>query len=114
MLAGFASDAAISALPDSNIIMFSERNSEAMNAEENTDWGSINQDDYDTWVGEAALVQSGVAPYADQGWIRYNRHFDGGNYLYYDGHAKWLRWSRARTDQYPDHKVRFPLANPPS
>ncbi len=35
--------------------MFSERNSEAMNVPENEAFGSINQDDYDTWTGEASL-----------------------------------------------------------
>jgi hypothetical protein len=37
-------------------------------------FGSVNQDDYDTWVGEPALVQWGSGTYANQGWIRYNRH----------------------------------------
>lgn len=46
--------------------MFSERNSEAMNAADNSDWGSVNQDDYDTWVGEAALVKSGAGAHANE------------------------------------------------
>jgi len=114
VLNGFATDAAVSQLPNPNLIMFSERNSEAMNASDNAEYGSINQDDYDTWVGEAALVRWGSGNYGDQGWIRYNRHFDGGSYLYIDGHAKWLRWSQARKDQFPDHVVRAPLADPPA
>src|SRR6202008_1815601 len=73
-LNGFATDAALNALPNPNIIMFSERNSEALDALDNPEFGSINQDDYDTWVGEGALVQWGSGKYADQGWIRYNRH----------------------------------------
>jgi prepilin-type processing-associated H-X9-DG protein len=93
--------------------MFSERNSEALNAADNAAWGSVNQDDYDTWPGEAPLVQSGSGNYADQGWIRYNRHGPGANYIYADAHVEYLRWSKARLDQYPDHVVRSPLANPP-
>ena len=110
---GFATDAAINGLPNPNLIIFSERNSEALNAADNTAFGAINQDDYDTWVGEAALVRWGSGIYGDQGWIRYNRHGQGGNYIYTDGHVEFLRWRKARNDQYPDHRVRLPLANPP-
>jgi prepilin-type N-terminal cleavage/methylation domain-containing protein len=60
VLNGFATDAAIANLPNRNIIMFSERNSEALNAPDNATYGSVNQDDYDTWPGEAPLVQFGV------------------------------------------------------
>lgn len=112
-LSGFATEAAIASLPDSNLIMFSERNSEAMNATDNPEFGSVGQDDYDTWAGESTLVYWGDGRYGDQGWIRYNRHNNGGNYIYTDGHVKWLRWGKARLDQYPDHRVRYPLANPP-
>jgi hypothetical protein len=73
VLKGFATDAALNALPDPNIILFSERNSEAMNAPDNSTYGNITQDDYDTWVGEAALVRWGSRAYGNQGWIRYNR-----------------------------------------
>ena len=113
VLSGFASDAVIASLPDPNVIMFSERDSEAMNDPENEAFGSINQDDYDTWTGEASLVRWGDGPRSGEGWIRYDRHNGGANYLYADGHAKWLRWGRARLDQFPDHKVRFPLSGPP-
>jgi prepilin-type N-terminal cleavage/methylation domain-containing protein/prepilin-type processing-associated H-X9-DG protein len=113
VLAGFATEAAISALSDPNLIMFSERNSEALNAEDNGEFGNVGQDDYDTWVGEAALVRWGEGKYADQGWIRYNRHGKGANYVYTDGHAEMLSWRRARRDQFPDHVVRQPLADPP-
>lgn len=113
VLPGFASDPVIGGLPNPNIILLSERNSEAMNARDNEEYGSVGQDDYDTWVGEAALVRWGEGNYADQGWIRWNRHNGGGNYLYADGHSKWLRWSKARVDQYPDGIVRQPLADPP-
>jgi prepilin-type N-terminal cleavage/methylation domain-containing protein/prepilin-type processing-associated H-X9-DG protein len=113
VLYGFATDAAINGLPNPNIIIFSERNSEALNAANNAEFGNVNQDDYDTWVGEAALVQWGSGNYGDQGWIRYSRHGKGGNYIYTDGHVEFLRWRKARVDQYPDHRVRFPLANPP-
>ena len=112
-LNGFATDQAVSLLPNPNFIMFSERNSEALDAPDNTQYGSVNQDDYDTWVGEAALVQWGSGKYADQGWIRFNRHGGRANYIYADGHVENLRWSRARFDQFPDHRVRSPLANPP-
>jgi len=37
-------------------------------------------DDYDTWVGEAALVQWRSGKYGNQGWIRYNRHGQAANY----------------------------------
>lgn len=113
VLNGFATDSAVARLQGGPIILFSERNSEALNAPDNTDFGSIEQDDYDTWGGEAALVQWGSGKYGNQGWIRYNRHLKGANYVYNDGHAVWLRWKDARNDQYPDHKVRFPLSPPP-
>lgn len=112
-LSGFATDAAVGALADPNVILFSERNSEAMNAADNDEYGSVNQDDYDTWAGEATLVQWGDGKYANQGWIRYNRHNSGANYTFADGHAKWMRWGQARLLQYPDHKVRYPLVTPP-
>ena len=113
-LHGFANDAAINALQNPNIILFSERNSEAMNAPDNGDYGNIMQDDYDTWTGEAALVRWGSGPYGDQGWIRHKRHEKkGANYVYTDGHAEFLSWRKARLDQFPDHVVRQPLTNPP-
>lgn len=114
VLYGFATDSAVARLPNSNLIMFSERNSEALDAADNSDYGSIEQDDYDTWGGESALVQWGSGNYGDQGWIRYNRHTKAANYAYNDGHAEFLRWSVARNDEYPDHVVRFPLTPPPN
>ena len=78
-----------------------------------SDFYYVPQDDYDTWPGEAVLVRSGSGSHANEGWIKYDWHSDGANYIYFDGHVKWMRWGRARTDQYPDHVVRFPLANPP-
>lgn len=113
VLNGFATDTAVSRLSNPNIIMFSERNSEALNATDNPDYGAIEQDDYDTWGGEAQLVQWGSGNYANQGWIRYNRHGARANYIYTDGHVEALSWSKARLDQFPDHVVRKPLANPP-
>jgi len=112
-LPGFATDQVLGQLPNPNFIMFSERNCEALDAPDNAEYGSVNQDDYDTWVGEAALVQWGSGPYANQGWIRYNRHGFRANYIYTDGHVENLRWSKARYDQFPDHRVRGPLLNPP-
>jgi len=114
VLPGFATDAVISSLADPNIIMFSERNSVALDDASNTAYGYVPQDDYDTWPGEAALVKWGSGPYANQGWIKYDRHSGGANYIYADGHAKFMRWGRARLDQYPDHKVRFPLVGGPN
>jgi prepilin-type processing-associated H-X9-DG protein len=111
-LNGFATESALSALPNPNVIMFSERNSEALDAADNVEFGSVNQDDYDTWVGEGALVRWGAGKYANQGWIRYNRHGQQANYIYFDGHVESLRWSKARLDQFPDHVVRRPLASP--
>lgn len=110
-LQGFATDAAVSAFPDASIILFSERNSEAL-GDPDSPVHAPNQDDYDTWVGESALVGDNAKH--DNGWLRWNRHFDGANYAYFDGHVKWLKWSAAKKDQYPDHVVRFPLPNPPS
>jgi len=112
VLPGFASESVVSALPDPNLIMLSERNSEAMNDPANAEFGNIGQDDYDTWVGESALVQWGSGKYGDQGWIRHNRHGRGANYVYTDGHVAKLRWREARRDQFPDHVVRAPLAEP--
>ena len=111
-LSGFATESAISALPNRNIIMFSERNSEALDAADNLAYGNVNQDDYDTWVGEAALVRWGSGKYGDQGWIRQNRHGHTANYLYFDAHVESLNWKKARLDQFPDHIVRGPLASP--
>jgi prepilin-type N-terminal cleavage/methylation domain-containing protein/prepilin-type processing-associated H-X9-DG protein len=113
VLSGFATDRVLSQLPNPNFIMFSERNSEALDATDNAEFGSVNQDDYDTWVGEAALVHWGSGKYANQGWIRYNRHAGRANYIYIDSHVENLRWNRARFDQFPDHRVRSPLPNPP-
>lgn len=114
VLHGFATEQAVNALPNRNLIMFSERNSEALDAADNADYGNVGQDDYDAWVGESALVQWGAGNYGDQGWIRYNRHQAAANYVYTDGHVERLRWRKARQDHYPDHRVRNPLAGPPN
>jgi prepilin-type N-terminal cleavage/methylation domain-containing protein/prepilin-type processing-associated H-X9-DG protein len=111
-LSGFATESAISVLPDSNLIMFSERNSEALDAADNSAYGNVGQDDYDTWVGEAALIRWGAGPYGNQGWIRQRRHTRAANYAYTDGHAACLAWAEARRDQFPDHVVRQPLPEP--
>ncbi len=116
VLPGFATDAALAALPDENIIMFSERNSVLLD-DPNSGLYYVPQDDYDTWPGECTLVRYSACGIngaeSDQGWIKYDRHTGGANYVYYDGHCKFLRWGRARIDQYPDHIVRNPLPNPP-
>jgi prepilin-type processing-associated H-X9-DG protein len=106
VLSGFATETAISLLPNPNVVMFSERNSEAMNASDNGEFGSAAQDDYDTWVGESALVRWGSGKYGDQGWIKHDRHQLKANYIYTDGHVESLRWKSARADQFPDHVVR--------
>ena len=112
VLPGFATESVIAGLADPNIIMFSERNSEGLE-----DPGSafyyVPQDDYDTWAGEAALVRWGSGSRPNEGWIKYDRHSGGANYVYADSHAKFQKWGRARLDQYPDHIVRKPLPNPP-
>lgn len=112
-LRGFETDAAASMLANQNLVMFSERNSEAMNAADNEAYGALSQDDYDSWVGEAALVRWGEGKYADEGWIKHNRHGRVSNYVYQDGHAASASWSKVRTEQFPDGKVRKPLENPP-
>ncbi len=110
VLSGFATETAISLLPNPNVIMFSERNSEALNAPDNGEYGSIAQDDYDTWVGEGALVQWGSGNYGTEGWIKHDRHQAKANYIYTDGHVESLRWKAARSDQFPDHVVRKPVS----
>jgi prepilin-type N-terminal cleavage/methylation domain-containing protein/prepilin-type processing-associated H-X9-DG protein len=110
---GFVTDSVLGSLPDPNLILFSERNSTALDDPTNTVFGYVPQDDYDTWAGEGPLVRWGDGKYADQGWIRYDRHNGGSNYVFADGHVKWMRWGQARLFQYPDRKVRYPLVNPP-
>ena len=112
-LSGFATEAAIEGLENPNVIMFSERNSSALIDPGNEAFGAVSQDDYDTWAGEAAMVRWGEGTHANEGWIKYDRHQQGANYIYTDGHAKFLRWGKARLDQFPDHVVRYPLPNPP-
>jgi prepilin-type N-terminal cleavage/methylation domain-containing protein/prepilin-type processing-associated H-X9-DG protein len=111
-LTGFATESVVAGLPDSNLIMFSERNSEGF-ADPNSDFNYAPQDDYDAWAGEAAMVRWGSGNRPNEGWIKFDRHNGGANYIYTDTHAKWLRWGKARLDQTPDHVVRYPLVNPP-
>jgi prepilin-type N-terminal cleavage/methylation domain-containing protein/prepilin-type processing-associated H-X9-DG protein len=117
ILPGFATEAVVDALPDPNIIMFSERNSLLLD-DPNSALYYVPQDDYDTWPGECTLARYSACGLSgaesDQGWIKYDRHTGGANYVYFDGHVKFLRWSKARLDQFPNHVVRFPLSNPPS
>jgi prepilin-type N-terminal cleavage/methylation domain-containing protein/prepilin-type processing-associated H-X9-DG protein len=112
VLGGFASESMLTSLSDPNIVMFSERNSEGF-ADPSSGFHYVPQDDYDTWSGEAALVRWGSGSRPNEGWIKWDRHNGGANYVYADTHAKYMKWGRARLDQYPDHVVRFPLANPP-
>lgn len=112
VLSGFATESVLAGLENPNIIMFSPRNSEGF-ADPSSDFYFPPQDDYDTWGGEAALVRWGTGSRANEGWIKYDRFNGKGNYIYADFHARTMSWSQARKDQYPDHVVRFPLANPP-
>ncbi len=114
-LLGFATDAVASNIVNQSMVMFSERNSEALDAADNTAFGSVTQDDYDTWDGEAALVRWGpdAGTYSGEGWIKYNRHQGAANYVFQDGHAGTLHWSDVRKRQYPDLVVRQPLSDPP-
>ncbi len=114
-LHGFLSDTKIAGLQNPEMVMFSERNSEALNAVDNPEFGSVSQDDYDAWVGEAALVRWGpsAGSYRDDGWIRYDRHDGAANYIFLDGHAERRRWSRIRDLHFPDRIVRAPLNQPP-
>jgi prepilin-type N-terminal cleavage/methylation domain-containing protein/prepilin-type processing-associated H-X9-DG protein len=111
-LPGYATESVLAGLQDPNVIMFSERNSEGL-SDPASAFYYIPQDDYDTWSGEGALVRWGAGSRPNEGWIRYNRHNGGSDYVYADTHAKFLKWGKARLDQYPDHVVRYPLANPP-
>lgn len=111
-ITGFATESALTSLNDQNLIMFSERNSEGF-ADPGSAFGYVPQDDYDAWAGEAAMVRWGSGSRPNEGWIKYDRHNGGANYIYADSHAKFLRWGKARLDQTPDHIVRYPLANPP-
>lgn len=112
-LSGFATESVLASLPDPNVIMFSERNSEGF-SDPSSAFYYIPQDDYDTWAGEGALVRWGSGSRSNEGWLKYNRHTGGANYVYADTHARFERWGKARLDQYPDHVVRFPLDTPPN
>jgi prepilin-type N-terminal cleavage/methylation domain-containing protein len=112
VLDGFATETAVAGLEDPNLILFAPRNSEGF-SDPNSDFHAPLQDDYDAWAGEAALVRWGSGSRPEQGWIQFDRFAKGGNYVYSDGHAKFLRWSQARADHFPDKRVRYPLANPP-
>jgi prepilin-type processing-associated H-X9-DG protein/prepilin-type N-terminal cleavage/methylation domain-containing protein len=115
VLRGFLTDSRLASLRNPSLVMFSERNCEALNAADNEAFGAVGQDDYDTWVGEAAMVRWGeeAGAYAREGWIRYNRHSGAANYVFVDGHAARARWNVARFDQFPDRQVRAPLSDPP-
>lgn len=66
MLSGFATEGVVAQLPHLNLIMFSERDAEALNAADNAEIGNVGQDDCGTW-------------------------------------------RQARSDQFPDRRVRSPL-----
>lgn len=108
VLTDFASENLLSSLENPNIIMFSPRNSEGF-VDPSSGFYYVPQDDYDTWSGEAALIKWGEGSRPNEGWIKHNAFNGGANYIYADGHVKWLTWGKARLDQYPDHVVRYPL-----
>ena len=118
-LPGFATDPVIASLNDPNIIMFSERNSVALDAPDNSDYGYIPQDDYDTWPGECDLVRLGCSalqcrrplrqPGLDQ--IRSAQRWRELHLLRRPRQVP--AWGRARLDQFPDHRVRNPIPNSP-
>lgn len=114
-LDGFLNDSRGAGLQPASLAILAERNSEAMNAVDNNAFGSVGQDDFDAWVGEAPLVRWGseAIGYEDEGWIRYNRHSPASNFVYLDGHAETRSWSAARSELFPDRRVRQPLLNPP-
>src|SRR5262249_6897580 len=114
-LNGFATDTVVAGLRNRNLILFSERNSEALIAPDNDEFGEVCKDHYDTWKGEAALVSWGskAGRYSREGWIKYNRHGTRANYVYEDGHGEAKTWRAARAQQFPDGQVRKPLPNPP-
>jgi len=68
----------------------SERNSEALNASDNSDFGAVSQDDYDAWVGEAALVRWGSGTFRDQAGFDTIGTGTAANYIYTDGHVEWM------------------------
>ena len=107
-LSGFATESVMSGLPDPNVIMFSERNSEGL-TDPTSGFYYVPQDDYDTWAGEGALIKWGAGSRPNEGWLKVDRHNGGANYIYADDHVKWMPWGRARLDQYPDHIVRKPV-----
>jgi prepilin-type N-terminal cleavage/methylation domain-containing protein/prepilin-type processing-associated H-X9-DG protein len=109
VLQGFATESALASLENPDIIMFSERNSEGL-TDPNSDFYYVPQDDYDAWAGEGAMINWGSGSRPSEGWIKYNRHNGGANYVYADSHAKWMRWGKAKFDHFPDHVVRYPLA----
>jgi prepilin-type N-terminal cleavage/methylation domain-containing protein/prepilin-type processing-associated H-X9-DG protein len=94
---GVFNEARFDAMGSSFVIM-SERNARAMSTDpcEGTTEPMENiQDDYDVWNGAEQLRQ----------WIAHQRHSDGANYLFVDGHAKWQRWEQALPQQFPDGVV---------
>ena len=73
-------------------ICFSERNASAFDVDSGND---PRQDDYDIWLGTKIIKP----------WIAWDRHAQGSNYLYLDGHAVTLAWEEAVPDMYPDKVV---------
>ena len=99
VLPGFATESVVDSLDNPNVIMFSERNSTLLD-DPNSALYYVPQDDYDTWPGECTLVRYSACGISGaesgQGWIKYDRHNGGAaNYVYFDGHVKWLRWGQA-------------------
>jgi hypothetical protein len=108
VLSGFATESTLAGLPDPNVIMFSERNSEGL-TDPTSAFYYVPQDDYDTWAGEGAMVRWGTGSRPREGWLKVDRHLAGANYIYADTHARAMKWGQARIDQFPDHVVRKPV-----
>ncbi len=81
-----------------DLIIMSERNARTTNVDpcDGSSGPMENiQDDYDVWNGAPQLKE----------WIANDRHNGGANYVFVDGHVKWLRWEHAVRHQFPNQVV---------
>ena len=76
----------------SNFVCFAEREAKAFTPPAGDD---PRQDDYDIWLGTGII----------EPWMATKRHAGAANYLYLDGHATSLIFSKAIIDMYPDKQV---------
>jgi prepilin-type N-terminal cleavage/methylation domain-containing protein/prepilin-type processing-associated H-X9-DG protein len=74
-------------------------------------WGSLFTN-CDTWklagrkVGQDANLAPGCAIYNERGRDPFKGHFDRGNYVFADGHAKALGWGQIKKDDFALFKLR--------